>query len=136
MLHKITAIRSEYDGSLTHYWASLDNGDKAHITRSFHASAPEIGDSVREDGTVLGVTYYECLRPSMTATDNRTFNRLMAAIPEPGYWHYRVIASLATANNGRIRVRTTQENDVCHELFLAGVIGKYGYNPEWAFVTH
>jgi hypothetical protein len=134
--HKITAIRQEDNGALTHYRASLDNGDTAHITRAFHACAPEIGDMVHEDGAVLGVSRYECLRPAMTMADNQTFNRLMAAIPEPGYWHCRVIASLATANNGRIMIRTTQENDVCRELFVAGVIGKYGHDPVWAFVTH
>jgi hypothetical protein len=91
---------------------------------------------VHEDGAVLGVTYYVCLRPSMTAADNRTFNRLMAAIPEPGYWHYRVIGALATANNGRIMIRTRDDDSICRELFRAGAIGKMGHNLEWAYVIH
>lgn len=131
--HKIASLTEAANGPVIHYSVCLDDGATVTITRRVHACSPEVGDLVWESGSVNGVPSYECLRPPMTGGDNQIFNRLLAAIPEPGYWHYRVIASLATANNGRIMIRTKQENEVCQELFRAGAIGKIGCNPEWAF---
>lgn len=133
--HKITAVGATRNADLVHYKAHLSNGDVAHFTRRFYACSPESGDLVHETGSWNGVAQYECLRPAMVDGDNKIFNCLLAAIPEPGYWHYQVIAALATANNGRIMIRTREQDAVCLELFRAGAIGKFGYNPEWAFVT-
>lgn len=134
--YKITAISQRVNGAFIHYSVSLDNGDKTQATRASCICPPEIGDLVRYDGSVWGVDYYEFLRPAMTVADNLNFNRLLAAIPEPGYWHYRVIAALATANNGRIIIRTTHENTVFLELFKAGVIGKLvdSTGSNWAYI--
>jgi hypothetical protein len=134
--HKITAICQETNGPFIHYKASLGNGDTAHFTRTPDHCAPEVGDLVHEDGATDGVPHYECLRPALTHGDNLRFNRMMARMPDPGYWHYKVVTALITSRRGRMMVRLQQEDTACRELLAVGAVwlsGAHG-GPVWACI--
>ncbi len=134
--HTITAIVAAANGPLVHYRATLSNADTAYFTRTTKLCAPEIGDLVHEDGATDSVPHYECLRPALTHGDNVRFNRLMANLTQPGYWHYQVALALVMSRRGRVMIRTQQEDDACRDLLAAGAIWLTGSNdsPRWACI--
>jgi hypothetical protein len=134
--HKITAIHQETNGPFIHYRATLGNGDTAHFTRTTDRCAPEAGDLVYEAAATDGVPHYECLRPALTHAGNLCFSRMMAKMPEPGYWHYQVVAELAASMHGRIMVRTYQMDTACRELLAVGAVCMAGSDggPMWAYI--